>query len=76
MPALNLHDFRWDHALYAGRKMFRAAFPADVTVLLVEAETLEFGVELSRSVSAAVEIVADSVERMIRSRLALPLATA
>ena len=76
MPALNLHDFRWDHALYAGRKMFREAFPADVTVLLVEAETLEFGVELSRSVSAAVEIVADSVERMIRSRLALPLATA
>ena len=75
-PALNLHDFRWDHALYAGRKMFRDAFPADVTVMLVEAETVDFGVELSPSVSAAVEIMADKIERMIRSRLAAAPPTA
>ena len=22
-PSLNLHDFRWDHALFAGKKIFR-----------------------------------------------------
>ena len=27
-PSLNLHDFRWDHALYAGRQMYRDDFPA------------------------------------------------
>ena len=26
-PSLNLHDFRWDHALYAGRRIFREDFP-------------------------------------------------
>src|SRR5450631_2205001 len=30
---LSLHDFRWQHALAAGRKIF-ANFPADVTVFL------------------------------------------
>src|SRR4051794_5714340 len=37
-PSLNLHDFRWDHALFAGRKIFRDDFPSDVVVLLIEAE--------------------------------------
>jgi len=25
-PALTMHDFRWDHALFVGRKIFRDAF--------------------------------------------------
>ena len=33
-----LHDFRWDHAIHAGRRMFGEAFPRDVTVFLIEAE--------------------------------------
>src|SRR5262245_60075627 len=32
-PTLNMHDFRWDHALHAGRMLLRDEFPADVTVL-------------------------------------------
>ena len=52
-PAFTLHDFRWDHALAAGRKIFREDFPADVTVYLIEADDLGFGVELSPSVHAA-----------------------
>src|SRR5271156_3153306 len=43
-PALNLHDFRWDHALYAGRRILRDEFPSDVTALLIEADTVNFGV--------------------------------
>src|ERR1700734_3248379 len=52
-PTLNLHDFRWDHALHAGRKIFREDFPSDVIVLLVEAQTVAFGIGLSPAVSLA-----------------------
>jgi hydrogenase maturation protease len=68
-PTLNLHDFRWDHALHAGRKIFREDFPADVTVLLVEAETVEFGIGLSPAVEKAADIVVDRVATLIRARL-------
>jgi hydrogenase maturation protease len=60
-PALGLHGFRWDHALYAGRRIFGAAFPPRVTVYLIEAETLELGIGLSACVQAAVERVVDLV---------------
>jgi hydrogenase maturation protease len=65
-PSLTLHDFRWDHALFAGRRMYGAAFPADVTVLLIEAETTAFGIGLSPAVAAAAEKVADRVEALLR----------
>jgi hydrogenase maturation protease len=68
-PSLNLHDFRWDHALFAGRKMLRDDFPADVTVLLIEAETTDFGISLSPAVCAAAEKVVDRVEALIHDRL-------
>ena len=55
-PSYNLHDFRWDHALAAGRKIF-AEFPDDVTVYLIEAETLDFGLDLSATVKQSSDIV-------------------
>lgn len=58
---LNLHAFRWDHALYAGRRIYGALFPEDVTVLLIEAASLEFGQGLSEPVAAAAETVAARV---------------
>jgi hydrogenase maturation protease len=64
-PAFTLHDFRWDHALYAGRRIFGATFPADVTVFLIEAGTLELGCELSTPVSAAAARVTREIEAMI-----------
>lgn len=48
--SFNLHDFRWDNALFAGRKIFKDAFPKDVKVWLVEAESVELGLGLSPSV--------------------------
>jgi hydrogenase maturation protease len=69
-PSLNLHDFRWDHALYAGMQIFREQFPTDVVVLLIEAQTTELGMGLSERVSSAVAKVTDRVEGLIRSRLA------
>jgi hydrogenase maturation protease len=74
-PSLNLHDFRWDHALFAGRKLLRDDFPSDVTVLLIEAE---FGVGLSPAVSCAADKVVLRVEGLIQDRLrsaGLPPAT-
>jgi hydrogenase maturation protease len=63
-----LHDFRWDHALYAGRRMYGDAFPRDVSVLLVEARTLELGLGLSPEVSAAVPNAVARIERMLDER--------
>lgn len=64
-PAYSLHDFRWDHALYAGRRIFGAAFPTDVTVFLIEAGTLELGCELSAPVRGAAARVTGEIQEMI-----------
>ncbi len=64
-PSLNLHDFRWNHALAAGRRIYGNAFPTDVTVLLVEVETTAFGLDLSPVVAAAAETVVARLESMI-----------
>jgi hydrogenase maturation protease len=65
---LNLHDFRWDAALHAGRKIFRDAFPADVTVFLIGAERLGYGIGLSRPVAAAVATVSARIAGLIAGR--------
>ena len=40
-PSYSLHDFRWDHAIYAGRKIFKDDLPDDVTVFLMSASNLD-----------------------------------
>jgi hydrogenase maturation protease len=67
-PSLNLHDFRWDHALHAGCMLLRDEFPTDVMVLLIEVENVDFGVGLSPAVSAATAKVVDRVEALILAR--------
>ena len=64
--SLNLHDFRWDHALFAGRKIYGDDFPKDVTVLLIEAKSLEMGLELTPEVVEAGEAVASRIEALCR----------
>ena len=64
-PSFNLHDFRWEHALFAGRKMYGADFPRDVTVFLIEAQTLDYGTELSEPVAATVGKVAERIAAWI-----------
>jgi hydrogenase maturation protease len=68
-PTLNLHDFRWDHALHVGRVIFKEQFPEDVVVVLIEAESVDFGLGLSSPVSAAVGKVAKRIEALIQERL-------
>jgi hydrogenase maturation protease len=69
--SFNLHDFRWDHALFAGRRMFAADFPADVTVFLIEAENIGFGLELSPRVAAATKRVAARIRELAERRSAI-----
>jgi hydrogenase maturation protease len=71
-PTYSLHDFRWDHAIYAGRRIFGDSFPSDVTVFLVEAATLELGTELSPAVAAALGPVCSQIDSHVRAWLAAP----
>ncbi|MEQ8289317.1 MAG: hydrogenase maturation protease [Gammaproteobacteria bacterium] len=66
-PSYNLHDFRWDNALYAGRKIFKENFPKKVNVYLIEAESLEFGLDLSKSVNQSADIVIDKIITIINN---------
>ncbi len=56
-PSYSLHNFRWDHALYAGQLVFGSSFPKNVTVYLVEAADTMFGLELTVPVKQAAEKV-------------------
>jgi hydrogenase maturation protease len=66
-PSFNLHDFRWDHAVHAGRQIFRETFPRDVTAYLIEARSLEFGCGLTEEVRRSAALVAHSIETRILS---------
>lgn len=63
-PGHNLHDFRWNHAIAAGRKIFKDQFPQDVRVYLIEAESLGFGLGLST-------IVQQSADRVLSELVSL-----
>jgi hydrogenase maturation protease len=69
-PVFSLHDFRWDHALAAGRKIFRDQFPADVTVYLIEAASLDFGLELTAPVQVAAAKVLVMLNALIDEHVA------
>lgn len=64
-PSYSLHDFRWDHALYAGRRIFGDDFPSRVTVFLIEAGNLDLGLTLSEPVSEAAGRVAADILAML-----------
>ena len=52
-PTYSLHDFRWDHALFAGKKIFKEDFPTDVKVFLIESGNLDLGLEMTPNVAAS-----------------------
>lgn len=65
-----LHEFRWDHALYAGRRIYGDAYPATVVVLLIEAARLDLGLSRSPLVEASAQSVAHRVRDLIDGWLA------
>ncbi|MEB3216741.1 MAG: hydrogenase maturation protease [Nostocales cyanobacterium 94392] len=64
-PSYNLHDFRWDNAIAAGKKIFKDDFPIGVTVYLIEAANLDFGWELSSAVSHSTDFVFEQIKTII-----------
>ncbi|XLQ10864.1 MAG: hydrogenase maturation protease [cyanobacterium endosymbiont of Epithemia adnata isolate EadnSB Bon19] len=64
-PSYNLHDFRWDHALAAGRKIFKNDFPQEVIVYLIEAKNLNLGLELTPPIRKAATVVLEKLKKQI-----------
>jgi len=55
LEGLNLHAFRWDHALAFGRWLLKDEYPDDIVVYLIEAASFEFGAPLSPAVAATMD---------------------
>ncbi len=66
---LNEHAFRWDHALYAARRIYGESFIDSLTVYLVEALDFSPSLELSEPVEAAASDVAARIRRRIQPPL-------
>lgn len=66
-PSYSLHNFRWDNALYAGRRIYQDKFPTDITVFLIEAENLDLGVGLSDPVQKASDRVVELIIERVNS---------
>lgn len=59
LDGINLHSFRWDHALAFGRWVLKDDYPTDIVVYLIEAASFGFGDPLSERVEAAVDELVD-----------------
>lgn len=55
LQGINLHAFRFDHAIAFGHWLLKERYPAKVTVFLVEAGHFDTGQPLSAPVEAAME---------------------
>lgn len=63
--SLSLHDFRWDDALTTGAKIFGDSFPSEVQVFLVEAQNLDYSLELSNPVKATAQTLYNRLQDRI-----------
>ena len=62
VDGMNLHAFRWDHALAFARWLLKDEYPTDITVYLIEAEQTGFGEPMSTAVSDAVDGLAERLD--------------
>ena len=59
LSGINLHAFRWDHALAFARWLLREGRPDRVTAILIEGATFDVGAALSPAVDRAINAVVD-----------------
>ncbi|OPX07345.1 hydrogenase maturation protease [Gordonia sp. i37] len=72
-PGVHTHSFRWDHALGFARWMLGEMCPDDITVLLVEAQSLEpVAVDAEDPLSPPVAAAAEQVIEMITAAYPAP----
>jgi hydrogenase maturation protease len=55
VAGINLHAFRWDHAIAFGHWLLKDDYPEKITVYLVEGAEFEIGAALSPAVDAAID---------------------
>lgn len=60
-----LHGLRWDHALYAGCKMYGEGFVDHTEVILIEGAEFGFGLTLSESVQRAAQRVVQMLAALV-----------
>jgi hydrogenase maturation protease len=63
LAGVNLHAFRWDHALAFARWILKDDYPAHIDVYLIEAEQLIVGAPLSAPVERTMHQLADRLLR-------------
>ncbi len=63
LTGINLHAFRWDHALAFGRWLLKDAYPRSVQVYLIEGSDFTIGAPLSPAVAARLEDLAQHLSR-------------
>ena len=66
VDGINLHAFRWDHAIAFGRWLLKDDYPEKVTVYLVEGADFEVGEALSPAVDSAIDRLADRLFEVIQ----------
>ncbi len=59
LSGINMHAFRWDHALAFGRWLLKTEYPRHVLVYLIEGREYRIGAPLSLEVSVAIDRVVD-----------------
>jgi hydrogenase maturation protease len=64
----SLHGLRWDHALYAGSRMYGDEFVRGAEVFLIEAQSLGFGTGLSQAAERGVARVVAEIEALVETQ--------
>lgn len=59
LTGMHMHAVRWDHALAFARWLLKDEYPQQITVYLIEAGSLEYGMALTPAVTAAMQQVID-----------------
>ncbi len=61
LTGINLHAFRWDHAIAFARWLLKDDYPRSVTAYLIEGQSFEMGAALSPAVDRAIDRLVDLV---------------
>ena len=68
VEGINLHAFRWDHALAFARWLLKGDYPKKVTVFLIEGEDFQVGERLSPEVDRAIDRLVDRIFELLANK--------
>jgi len=72
LGGINLHAFRWDHALAFAHWLLKEDYPKRITVYLIEVQSLVIGDPLSPPVAEAMRKLAAMLLKQLSERSATP----